>query len=67
MATPIHTFDVPRKSGYIEKIDKKCFFQITVYPDMIEVVQRGGPIEPVALRIKGENLSVDDDWNWGNG
>lgn len=64
---PIHRFKVPRKSGYIEEVDKRCFFEIMVYADGVEVVQRGGPLEPVVLSLKGKDISVDDDWNWGNG
>lgn len=66
-AQPTHTFKVPRESGYIESIDKNCYFEVLVYPDRVQVVSRGGPLEPVCLDISGTNLRIEDDWSWGAG
>ncbi len=64
----MHVFTIPKKSHYIEETDKKIYWEIEVDGNEVRVIQRGGPLEPIALHLKSESeIIVDDDWSWGQG
>lgn len=56
--------DSPGKH-YIDEIKKKCFWEVVVKNDEVMIIQRGGPLEPVVLHIKGKNLKIEDWWGRG--
>ena len=54
-------------TDYIPKVKDKLFWEVRVSADKVEIIQRGGPLEPIVLEIKGGNLEVEDWWGWGEG
>jgi hypothetical protein len=40
---------------------------VKVSKGKVEVILEGGPLHPIVLTIKGNNLRVDDWWGWGCG
>lgn len=57
----------PAGKGYIKEVGDKCYWEIIIRGNKVLVIERGGPLESAALVISGDNLEVEDDWNWGAG
>ena len=55
------------RAGHIYKkeIAAKCHYEVIVEDDKAYVILRGGALEPIVLKITGQNLQVDDWWGWG--
>lgn len=55
-------------AGYVPETKIKCYWEIAIVGKRVLLIQRGGPLEPVALEISvsgpGE-LEVTDCWDWG--
>ena len=54
---------------YLPEIRKTLWWEVRVTDSKIEVIQRGGPLEPIVLTIENHNgvMTVEDWWGWGNG
>ena len=61
------SYELSHTSGYDAETKKKLWWEVRVSDDRVQVIQRGGPLEPVVLDIKGKDIEVDDWWGWGRG
>lgn len=55
--------------GYIPEVKSKCYWEIVITEDArVLLIERGGPLEPVALEISVEDNQpvVTDWWGWGD-
>lgn len=63
----MESFVFGEQDTYIPEIQKKIFYEARIVGDEVQIIMRGGPLEPIILTIKGKDLEVDDWWGWGAG
>jgi hypothetical protein len=69
----VRNFQIPiAGKHYIPEVKSKCYWEIMIKGNKVLLVERGGPLEPIALEITATstdsqeaNLEVTDCWNWG--
>jgi hypothetical protein len=61
------SFIIKPGEHYIEEVKKKCYLEVVIYDDHVDIIERGGPLEPTVLSISGKNLDIHDWWGWGQG
>lgn len=60
-------------NGLVKEIKDKCYWELVVTDRKVLLIQRGGPLEPVAVEVSiddtdpifGPMLEVTDFWEWG--
>lgn len=66
----MNRFQIPAPGCHLSpEIRKNCYWEIVLKDHQVLLIQRGGPLEPIALEISCESgwPEVTDCWEWGNG